>query len=142
MFQGPGVPRLAHSRHVIKPPTPDELISAAIEWIPLFRAHRDGHRRGGPDVRSERAGANVVADRGLPTRVLAYTDGLIERRDVAIDISIRMLATQLQRHDSDGQRPLNRIADALIDGSDPNVDDNLALLLVSLLPFGGSSVPE
>jgi len=55
---------------------------------------------------------------------------------------MQTLAPRLQHHDSGGQRPLREIADALIDESDSTVDDDLALLLLSLMPFGASLVPE
>ena len=95
---------------------------------------------GVPNARFDAGNVVIAIDRA--TRVLFYTDGLIERRDEAIDVSIQMLATQLQQHDPDGQRPLKEIADALIAGSDSNVDDDLALLLVLLLPSGGYRVSE
>ncbi len=84
---------------------------------------------GVPGARFDAGNAVIAIDR--PTRILLYTDGLIERRDEAIDVSIESLATRLQHH---GDQPLSEIADALIDQANSNVDDDIALLLVSLLP--------
>jgi len=84
---------------------------------------------------------NVVVAIDRPVRVLFYTDGLIERRDEAIDISIQALATQLEDHERGDNRSLKEIADALVDGASSTVDDDMALLLVSLLPYGGSPTP-
>ena len=85
---------------------------------------------------------NVVVSIDQPVRVLFYTDGLIERRDEAIDVSIQALASQLEHYVHEGQRPLKDVADALIDGASSTVDDDMALLLVSLLPFGGPALPD
>jgi len=85
---------------------------------------------------------NLVVAISRPVRLLLYTDGLIERRHEAIDTSIQALATQLEHHDRGGSRPLEELADALIDGATSTVDDDMALLVVSLLPFGGSLMPD
>ncbi len=74
---------------------------------------------------------NVVIKIDQPTLVLFYTDGLIERRDEAIDVSIKTLASRLERH---ADRTLSEIADTLIAQADSNVDDDTALLLLSLVP--------
>ncbi len=85
---------------------------------------------------------NVVITIDRPVHVLFYTDGLIERRDEAIDISMQTLSTQVAHHARDGRRSLKEMADALIAGTSSTVDDDMALLLVSLLPFGGALLPE
>jgi hypothetical protein len=64
--------------------------------------------------------------------LVCYTDGLIERRDESIDVSIARLATflgEIESTDADG------IADALLDrwrGEEGQVDD-VALAVVSRL---------
>lgn len=64
--------------------------------------------------------------------LLMYTDGLVERPDEDIDVSVRALATHfahLTRH-RHAHTPLEPLADALIAPAGPHAADDIALLLL------------
>ncbi|HLM05401.1 MAG TPA: PP2C family protein-serine/threonine phosphatase [Blastococcus sp.] len=61
--------------------------------------------------------------------VVFYTDGLVERRDRALDDGTALLVEELRRI---GREPLDRLCDGLLEGLGDRVDDDVALLAVRL----------
>lgn len=69
----------------------------------------------------------TVVDIAGPTRMLLYTDGLIERRDQIIDESIDSLVA---RFASLNNEPIERAADMIVDRATGSGDDDVALVLI------------
>lgn len=80
---------------------------------------------GTPNVAFSRP--NTVVDIVGPTRMLLYTDGLVERRDQVIDESIAALAERVAKT---RDRSLEYTADAILDQATGSGDDDMALLLI------------
>lgn len=65
------------------------------------------------------------------TRLLFYTDGLIERRDEPIDVSITSLGARL---DALARTRLDEASDSLVRNATSSGDDDMALLLIEFDP--------
>ena len=65
------------------------------------------------------------------TRLLFYTDGLIERRDEPIDVSIASLGARL---DALERRRLDEASDSLVRNATSSGDDDMAMLLIEFDP--------
>lgn len=104
---------------------------------PLLHAPEGGVRQldvpGGLPLGSFSDAYPVAEHPLLPgSTLLMYTDGLVERPDEDIDVSVRALAghfARLTRHRS-AHTPLEPLADALIAPAGPHAADDIALLLL------------
>lgn len=86
----------------------------------------------GLDPDTERREHEVVLERGAI--VLLYTDGLVERRDEALDAGLRRLVTELETLVADGL-PLEHLCERLLQRLRPERhDDDVALVAVRLHP--------
>jgi PAS domain S-box-containing protein len=84
----------------------------------------------GVDPDSARTEPVVAVEPG--TTLFLYTDGLVERRDRAIDDGLHRLVELLGQH---ARRPLHDLCDAVLDGMLPDTpQDDAALVAVRLMP--------
>jgi serine phosphatase RsbU (regulator of sigma subunit)/anti-sigma regulatory factor (Ser/Thr protein kinase) len=124
-------------------PDAEELEAVTAGHLPPLLIEPDGHTRlleqshGLPvGVRSGHEYDSFRCSFPTGSRLLLYTDGLIERRDESIDVGLQRLAAAAQ---AATQRPDSSLADdvyrALLD--ETPLEDDVALLAIEALPFEG-----